>query len=139
MGPPGKVRGKGKGQDCENALLGGPIPDRLAPLPGPDEPSSTIEGKWEIVIHTFGMKHLEKSGAHLGDRYLMPVQQFLALAPGLRKGPMPGCITEADYEARGSAVIAGAPGAVPLGFDAYLHFGRGSPYELSDAEERPQR
>jgi hypothetical protein len=68
MGPPGKFRGKG--QDRENALLGGPSPDRLEPLPGPDEPSSIIDGKWKIVIHTFGMKNLESaedSGAYLDD------------------------------------------------------------------------
>jgi hypothetical protein len=43
----------------------------LVPLPGPGEPSSMMNGKWKIVIHTFGMQYLENSGAYFRDQYLM--------------------------------------------------------------------
>ncbi len=59
-------------------------PARLDPLPGPSMPDSTHDGKWKVVIHTFGMKHLEQavnSGAYFGGHRVASVRDYLKKAP----------------------------------------------------------
>ena len=54
--------GKGREKGARpTSLLGEPIPTQLAPFVGPETPSSRSEERWEVVIHTFGQRHLKNA------------------------------------------------------------------------------
>ncbi len=111
----GGGKSSGKGQDAAPTFRrmaaqdGSQIPTSLPMLPGPREPSNEETGKWKVIIHTAGMKHLRNAGgrewcsaklvgvglASLFPRIAVAVQEdardaLLLLASGVRRS-LEGC------------------------------------------------
>jgi hypothetical protein len=156
--PSGYAMGKGKAKGEESPprlgpLTGGKAATDLPALAGPESPVSQLEGKWTVVIHTFGQKHLGcvrppaavihapggKGGSSSRGRPSVAGESAwdqLRRVPGLAFKARPDEVSAVSEAARAGWREDGV-GKVPLDFDAYLHVGRGSPFEFQDPEELP--
>ena len=92
------------------------------PLRGPEDPVSTLQGQWYVVIHTYGRKEFS---AH--ERV-----QFDDV-PG-RRPVRPTTLSERDSKQKGQRLKG-----VPLDLDASLHVGHNSAFTLWDPERETGR
>ncbi len=105
----------------------------LPQLPGPEQPTNSMKGKWKVGIHTVGLKFLASAQVYVNDQPTgMLFKDWMAHAPGGRwKNKtghlLPGTSSFQESDARwANATIRVDEDnlvPVPLGFDMWMHFG----------------
>ena len=95
--------------------------ETLSQLPGPQQVSVEVEGKWKIVIHTFGRKWTSRDAWNKLDK-----------VPSVSYALRGWCPTDLSEQMNGGEFDRYAPGHPPVDFDAVVHFGSGSEFELRD-------